>query len=121
MQTIVQVHSLAEWNSLLETEQRVCVVDFTAQWCGPCKMIGPLFVELSTKEPLRESICFVKVDVDVASDVAEACSITAMPTFHAYYKKTKIDQFTGAVRDKLVALIERCSQYYYEQLSNAAR
>lgn len=120
MQSIVHVHSLAEWNHLLDTEHRVCVVDFTAQWCGPCKMIGPLFEDLSKKGELAESICFVKVDVDDASDVAEACGISAMPTFHAYYKKTKIDQFTGAMRDKLVALLERCSQYYYQQFSNAS-
>lgn len=37
------------------------VVDFTASWCGPCKMIGPYFDELSSKYP---SVKFVKCDVE---------------------------------------------------------
>ena len=54
------------------------MIDFHAQWCGPCKMIAPQ-VEAMDKE--MADVCFLKVDVDEAEDVAAEYSITAMPTF----------------------------------------
>jgi thioredoxin 1 len=44
---------------VLECEQ--IVVDFTATWCGPCRVMSPIFVELSKKYP---TLIFLKVDVD---------------------------------------------------------
>jgi len=44
---------------------------------------------------------FVKVDVDDASDVAEACGISAMPTFQFYKNGVKVDEFSGADEAKL--------------------
>lgn len=48
------------------------MVDFTATWCGPCRMIGPVFEELSGQYP---QLIFVKVDVDACdvSGLAFAC------------------------------------------------
>lgn len=56
------------------------VVDFSATWCGPCKMISPFFEELSLKYP---NLVFLKVDVDACQGVAAECGIAAMPTFQA--------------------------------------
>ena len=52
------------------------LVDFTASWCGPCKMIGPYFEELAGKFP---GVVFVKVDVDDLEDVAQECGIPPCP------------------------------------------
>ena len=49
------------------------LVDFTASWCGPCKMIGPYFEELAGKFP---GVVFVKVDVDDLDDVAAECGLS---------------------------------------------
>ena len=57
------------------------LVDFTASWCGPCKMIGPYFEELAAK---FQNVVFVKVDVDDLDDIAAECGISAMPTFQLY-------------------------------------
>ncbi len=48
------------------------IVDFSAQWCGPCKMIGPFFEELSNK---YTSLKFVKVDVDELEDVSSEVGV----------------------------------------------
>ncbi|KAI9354365.1 cytosolic thioredoxin Trx1 [Zopfochytrium polystomum] len=58
------------------------VVDFSATWCGPCKMVAPLYEELSKKYP---DATFLKVDVDDYPDITEAAGVTAMPTF-VFYK-----------------------------------
>lgn len=74
------------------------LVDFTASWCGPCKMIGPFFEELAAKYP---DVMFVKVDVDDLDDVAADCGISAMPTFHLYSNGVKVGELTGADKGKL--------------------
>ena len=54
------IQDKTEFNALLETEL-VFVVDCTATWCGPCKMIAPIIEELETE---MKDIKFVKLDVD---------------------------------------------------------
>jgi len=77
------------------------VVDFTATWCGPCKMIAPVFASLSTKFP---SIYFLKVDVDANQDISGYERVSSMPTFAVYRYGKKVESFSGADGNKLTAL-----------------
>ena len=54
------------------------LVDFWAEWCGPCKMIGPILEELS--QELEDKIKIVKVDVDQNGQTAVKYSIRSIPT-----------------------------------------
>ena len=54
------------------------IIDFFATWCGPCKRIAPIFVELSEK---FSSITFLKCDVDEAEEVSQKYSVESLPTF----------------------------------------
>jgi thioredoxin 1 len=85
----------------LKTGSKPLLVDFTATWCGPCKMIGPYFEELALKFP---DVVFVKVDVDELDDVAAACGISAMPTFQLYSNGVMVKEMCGADKAKLEAL-----------------
>merc|ERR1712232_1406543 len=69
------------------------VVDFTASWCPPCKMIAPIFEKLAEENP---DVIFIKVDVDEAADVAADQNISGMPTFKFFKNKTKVREFSGA-------------------------
>ena len=54
------------------------LVDFWAEWCGPCKMIGPILEELASE--MDEKIKIVKVDVDSNSQTAVNYAIRSIPT-----------------------------------------
>jgi len=102
---MIFIKTKVEFDALLkESKTKTVFIDFTADWCGPCKFIGPIFEELAGKHPGAK---FVKVDVDEAEDVAQACNISAMPTFHVYKNGAKADVLMGADKTKLVALIEK--------------
>ncbi|XP_066468708.1 thioredoxin-like [Tiliqua scincoides] len=79
------------------------VVDFTAKWCGPCKMMRPFVYEMAVR---YGNVLFCIVDVDVAEDVANNCNIVAMPTFQLFKKGEKIFEMTGANAKKLESKIK---------------
>ena len=64
-------------DEVLSSEKPV-LVDFWAEWCGPCKMIGPILEELASE--MDEKIKIVKVDVDSNSQTAMNYAIRSIPT-----------------------------------------
>ncbi|KAI8852181.1 thioredoxin [Chytridium lagenaria] len=97
---VKEIQSESEFNELIKSGQ--IVVDFHATWCGPCRMIAPKINEFSQK---YSNVVFVKLDVDDVAKVAEACGITAMPTFQIYKDGQKIGQVVGADPAKVEAAI----------------
>jgi thioredoxin 1 len=56
----------------------VALVDFWAQWCGPCRMAGPVIDELA--EEYKDKLAVAKVDVDSEPEVAEKFGVMSIPT-----------------------------------------
>lgn len=88
---------------LAAAEGKLVVVDFTAEWCGPCKRIAPFYDELSNKYPRA---VFLKVDVDVCVETAAAHNVTAMPTFMFFRHRGEVDKIQGADSAALEAKIK---------------
>ncbi|NXR35013.1 THIO protein, partial [Zosterops hypoxanthus] len=83
--------------------EKLIVVDFSATWCGPCKMIKPFFHSLCEK---YGDVVFIEIDVDDAQDVASHCDVKCMPTFQFYKNGKKVQEFSGANKEKLEETIK---------------
>jgi thioredoxin 1 len=79
------IKSKAEFEQLINENNNV-VIDFYATWCGPCKMLAPIFEQVANEKP---EVTFVKVDVDEAGELAGLFGITSIPTV-VYIKNEKL-------------------------------
>ena len=110
---VLHIQHVSDFKKLLNNYNAPIIVDFTATWCGPCKAIAPDFAKYSEMEECKD-LLFVKVDVDEAEELSSLCNVSAMPTFQAYYKKKKVQEFTGASKESLVTMINSALAKYYE-------
>ncbi|XP_055283684.1 thioredoxin-like [Moschus berezovskii] len=101
--TVMQIESKYAFQEALNSAgEKLVVVDFSATWCGPCKMIKPFFHSLSEK---YSNVVFLEVDVDDCQDVTAECEVKCMPTFQFFKKGQKVGEFSGANKEKLEATI----------------
>ena len=80
-----------------EVSKGVSLVDFYADWCGPCKAIAPIIEELA--EEFEGKAKIIKVDIDAAQEVATTFGVTAIPTIILVKDGQEIKRFVG-IKDK---------------------
>ena len=72
----------------------IVLLDFWAQWCGPCRMFAPVFERVSERHP---DIVFGKVDTQVEQELASAFAISSIPTLMAVRDGVVLHAQTGAL------------------------
>ncbi|XP_063682706.1 uncharacterized protein LOC134817494 [Bolinopsis microptera] len=105
---VTKVEDNATLDNLINSSpEKLIVVDFFATWCGPCVRIAPKLEEMSKSEDYKDSVLFLKVDVDAANEISEKFKIQAMPTFILFKDGQKVDEMMGANEAKLKAFINK--------------
>ncbi|XP_035407888.1 thioredoxin, mitochondrial [Cygnus atratus] len=82
------------------------VVDFHAQWCGPCKILGPRLEKMVAKQ--EGKVVMAKVDIDDHTDLAIEYEVSAVPTVLAMKNGDVVDKFVGIKdEDQLEAFLKK--------------
>lgn len=84
------------------------LIDFSAEWCGPCKMMPPILKQV--KEVLGDQVKILKIDVDKNQAIAQKLQIRNVPTIALYKKGNQLFRQSGVIQaDQLIKLIKQHS------------
>nr|KYP65970.1 Thioredoxin H-type 2 [Cajanus cajan] len=80
------------------------VLDFTATWCGPCKLMDPVIQEFAAK---FTDVEFIKIDVEELMEVSQPLQVHQLPTFILVKKGKVTDRVVGVRKEELKRSIEK--------------
>jgi|TARA_B100000959_G_scaffold104425_1_gene110131 thioredoxin 1 len=86
------------------------LVDFWAEWCGPCKSMHPIFTRMAKK---YKQIRFARVNVDDAQDIAMKYGVQSIPTFIMFKNAEVVNTMVGAVGEPGIHMI--CKKFIDNQ------
>ena len=83
-------------------KNKLLLVDFWAEWCGPCKSMHPIFTRMAKK---YKSVRFARVNVDNAQDIAIRYGVQSIPTFIMFKNGEVVNTMVGAVGEPGIHMI----------------
>jgi thioredoxin 1 len=83
--------------------EKLTIVEFSAEWCGPCKKLAPIFAEFATR--YKDNIRCFRVDIDDSEKLADYCDIGSLPTIKFYKNGKELSTVTGNNPGKLGEMI----------------
>ena len=86
------IMTVEEFEDILSSKE-VCVCDFSASWCGPCRMMAPILEDVADK--YKRKYYFYQIDIDSAEDLAEKYNVDVVPTIIIFKKGQEIARITG--------------------------
>lgn len=97
----------SSFEKLISSEKPI-MIDFYADWCGPCKVVGPILKEL--KAEMGDKIRVIKIDVDKNQEISGKLGVQSIPTLMIYHKGELIWRTAGVqtkalMKKKLEALL----------------
>lgn len=104
---VTLVHTTEQYLQFI-TENRLCVIDFGAKWCGPCRMMKPIFEGLAAK--YSGKVAFAEVDIDKATELAQSINVRSVPLFLLLKDQNEFGRVLGANQGQLTSSIENLSK-----------
>ncbi len=103
--TVVHVTSFKQIDDIIKnTKGKAVVIDYWAEWCGPCVGFAPTFEKMAGE---MSNCVFAKVEVDQCPEAADSAGIQSLPTFHVYLNGTRQEVVIGAVETRLRDAIKK--------------
>jgi len=100
--------SLDNFDETIQNTKGILLVDFHAEWCGPCKILGPVLDELEAEG----YITLGKVDIDENPRLADLFQVSAVPTMVFFRDCQKIGQGVGVyTKDEIIEYLGRLELY----------
>lgn len=101
---VIDIKSERELKKIVDSNNgRLIVLDYYADWCGPCKALGPKISEFAKMYP---HVIFLKVNVDSFPGFAERSNVTSMPTVAFYKSGRKLCEVIGVSIPKIRKALE---------------
>ena len=97
---VMQLNSSSFTDALLKN--KLLLVDFWAEWCGPCKSMHPIFSRMAKK---YDHVRFARVNVDNSQDIAARFNVQSIPTFIMFKNGENVQQMVGAVGEPGIHMI----------------
>ena len=85
----------SQFYNKIRTSDKLVVMDFFATWCGPCKMLTPIFESLSKE--MSDKVDFAKIDIDRNLEVAQEYEIVSVPTMIIFKNGKEVQRIVGFV------------------------
>ncbi|WP_343342604.1 thioredoxin [Terrisporobacter petrolearius] len=85
----------SQFYNKIRTSDKIVVMDFFATWCGPCKMLAPIFESLSSE--MSDKVDFAKIDIDRSLEVVEEYKIVSVPTMIIFKNGKEVQRIVGFV------------------------
>lgn len=103
--SVVHIENSKQIDDLIKsTKGKVVVIDYWANWCGPCVGFTPTFQKMAAELP---NCVFAKVEVDECPEAADAAGIQSIPAFHVYLNGARQEVVVGAAETKLRDAIKK--------------
>lgn len=97
----IKVVDSSNFESEIKGATNPVIVDFYADWCGPCKMIAPILEEISE----TEDVTVLKVNVDASNDLAQQYGVVNIPTMITFVNGEMHKKHVGALpKDQILEL-----------------
>lgn len=102
---MTRIINTEEFVNEVELSNETTVVDFFATWCGPCKMLSPIFEGL--EQDMKEDAKFLKVDIDKSLELARQFEIHTVPTVIVFKEGKEVDRLVGFIpKQKLEGIVK---------------
>ena len=103
---MVQEINVENFDTEVLNSDKLTVVDFFANWCGPCRKLGPILEEVS--EELAEKVKFAKIDTDENLEAAKKYQVSGLPTLLVFKNGEVVERMVGLMpKSSIITNIEK--------------